>query len=1328
MVDAERIRNTLVVAIMSRDSADGVLKLERGRSPDEGDGAISVHWPTLRDQPAFVEQHRTLERLLANSPLKAGRMLPNPVWKPFPEKLDYLLGGQTGPLLTVHPLGGCPMGDAPVSGVVDHIGRVFDPDATAPLRLHEGLAVLDGSIVPTSLGINPALTIASIAWRAVTQLRRQWGFKVAQGSPQKLAPRPRFCTPEVVKKPRPTKVEVLERLSGSIPSFGTYKNVYVELTMHFDPVEVRELMKPGAVLNLDASRGRLQIFSHSPAGDRKSREEAMLLDAKLRGSLRVLHRDASTPIERHLRGIWAWFRNRGLRDLVLWRIDRWRGQEPPPKDGQGAWSRARNAWDLASRAGAVRLLDYEWTVDEIVLSKDVYLTQSWTGQTFNGSKKLTYSRRSNPWRQLSAVRLESFPGLAWYSTRPVLTLDTGYLAYQGVPLLRIVDQQDQPSALADLTTLVLYLLRILLQVHVWSFRLPDRPRPSEISRLPGLVPGLPRPTIRELPVDTMPDGRPVMVRLTHYPFGAKQRSRACAEQPDAHVAICTPVLMIHGYSASGTTFAHHAVRPNLAEALWKAGRDVWIVDLRTSAGMPHARHPWTFENAAYADIPVAVDHVLAATGQPRIDVFAHCMGSAMLGMALLAQKRPHEPFWALREKLPSRIRSLAISQVPPAMVFTPANVLRAYLMRYLQHYLPLENWQFRGSAKPGVGEQLVDRLLATLPYPQEEFDRENPFWTPWRRTPWVGTRHRMDALYGRDFSVNNLSGRMLDCIDDHFGPLNIETVSQAIHFARYRSIASHRGSNRLLSPHRLRERYAFPVMVLHGEDNGLMAVQTLQRFKDFSEEAPATQPLPTEKQYPGFGHQDCLIGIGASEVFRDVIGFFNGVDGASAPVGSEAEQHISISFVSQWVAFGVRLSADTANPERLEFSVGDDQSREIPLFGVFVPVAWRDDGRCRLVDRDGAEVDPGVEAFRLLATVAIPKPVDPDDEDTRLSFDIDRARLAPGADGLLVMLMYLRSAEIRKQAPATVRTLFDAARWLVVKALPAGFERMTMRDATGATAEPQSDLGSRIRIVEHEMARSIHRKFHGSSDESLRLSVVGPLRGSQGEKSDLICCFVLASCQYPGGLLDRTPPGIPGSVPQTGPSDASWLRLAKRLDDKKHDAPSFMILAGDQVYVDAAAGLFDPKTLDERFDRAYENFLGARGPRSVLGRLPAYMLPDDHEIDNDWEPDPAGANPLEGRPLEKRGKRRPLSNEELKRRGVDAYLRYQRELRPTEQSRKALWQKKTIGGLPFFLATAAPNGRRGPRLSCIALICLESIRRARSARGWRIARSQARAF
>jgi len=59
-------------------------------------------------------------------------------------------------IIAVHPLGGCIMGESIGSGVVDENGEVFG---------HKGLFVVDGSIIPTSLGPNPSLTIAAMAER-----------------------------------------------------------------------------------------------------------------------------------------------------------------------------------------------------------------------------------------------------------------------------------------------------------------------------------------------------------------------------------------------------------------------------------------------------------------------------------------------------------------------------------------------------------------------------------------------------------------------------------------------------------------------------------------------------------------------------------------------------------------------------------------------------------------------------------------------------------------------------------------------------------------------------------------------------------------------------------------------------------------------------------------------------------------------------------------------------------------------------------------------------------------------------------------------------------
>jgi cholesterol oxidase len=69
-------------------------------------------------------------------------------------------------LLTVHPLGGCVMGDDPGTSVVDVHGAVHG---------HSGkLFVADGSIMATPLGVNPALTIAALATYIADGIIKGW--------------------------------------------------------------------------------------------------------------------------------------------------------------------------------------------------------------------------------------------------------------------------------------------------------------------------------------------------------------------------------------------------------------------------------------------------------------------------------------------------------------------------------------------------------------------------------------------------------------------------------------------------------------------------------------------------------------------------------------------------------------------------------------------------------------------------------------------------------------------------------------------------------------------------------------------------------------------------------------------------------------------------------------------------------------------------------------------------------------------------------------------------------------------------------------------------
>ncbi len=62
---------------------------------------------------------------------------------------------------TAHILGGCPIGLTPEDGVVDPQSRAFG---------YDDLYVVDGSIIPANLGVNPSLTITAMAEHAMSHV------------------------------------------------------------------------------------------------------------------------------------------------------------------------------------------------------------------------------------------------------------------------------------------------------------------------------------------------------------------------------------------------------------------------------------------------------------------------------------------------------------------------------------------------------------------------------------------------------------------------------------------------------------------------------------------------------------------------------------------------------------------------------------------------------------------------------------------------------------------------------------------------------------------------------------------------------------------------------------------------------------------------------------------------------------------------------------------------------------------------------------------------------------------------------------------------------
>ena len=146
LLDFETVRDALPYLVMGMDAADGVMEVDP-------EGNLQITWPHSRSLPFFREIEATLREVTqCSSPGLDGNLMLNPTWSAQKQ------------LVTVHPLGGCPMGDDISKGVVSPEGEVFN---------YPNLYVTDGSIVPSAVGPNPSKTIGALAERVSEHIIRR---------------------------------------------------------------------------------------------------------------------------------------------------------------------------------------------------------------------------------------------------------------------------------------------------------------------------------------------------------------------------------------------------------------------------------------------------------------------------------------------------------------------------------------------------------------------------------------------------------------------------------------------------------------------------------------------------------------------------------------------------------------------------------------------------------------------------------------------------------------------------------------------------------------------------------------------------------------------------------------------------------------------------------------------------------------------------------------------------------------------------------------------------------------------------------------------------
>jgi cholesterol oxidase len=932
-VSPKAIQHSLVLLGMGHDSAAGQATLA---TPE---GRLGWGWPDHASDPAPL-----LHRQRGGSVEDCGaEFLPNPASGLLPDKLASVLSDSVAPTswVTVHPLGGCRMASTPSLGVVNDLGQVFMSDG----RVHAGLMVLDGSIVASSLGVNPMLTITALAERACRLVLSQEGRHHPQHHSQPHTPAQADATggglPEhPAKKPIP-KVnpeakqgavlsEVLRgRLQPNLdcPQLPLWlKNADSEKTRPvalFLEMQVQDWMRlwqdPRHLVNPILTAGATKFFTSS----------RLMVDAAQGGSteLRVVGGDIQLFVQS--KNGFAQRVNRFLRNALTYMVVRWLPDKKRPTSQPLSpvmiWDAAKLLWHAsAARAFEYRLdLAHAEQRYRLLGSKHIDPALSWTELSawcVNWVRHRNWPRpqRRSVWGQLTELDVQIF------DARTEHCLAQGRLTMDLPEMLRRVAPQmhsgsDALSAMAALASYPALLLRYLVSSRLLDFRLPDYQ-----ANLPA-----------KDPVETPDDGQFELQQATYPALKLNTRQTVLPEPPlclnvrlkaemdashpetetirlglvhyaQAHVASQViqsglrrfkSILLLNGFAQNTLPFvAEELADQSLAAMLYAQGWDVWLFEYRVSPLLRASAKFSSMDDIAACDIPAAVDRVLAhlQAGQPSSDtakgqlfVFSHCVGSASMGMSLLGGHLTYQ------DQTP-KVAGVLFSQFLPHVVGSVTAQMRLQVASLLVNGLGLQYLEFAAGTCQADGlHALLDRLFASMHVePHEMCPGEHDLR---QIRPDTTSCKRMSGLLSRLFRHDQLVESTQqqpgthEKLDQYFGRTNLGVFLHGAKCVEYERLVDADGQNIYVTDENVRRFMAMPVMLLHGEDNVLFDKDSLdETWRQFGR-AFGPQRLLTRHDRAllatGHAHFDCTIGKRAPElIFPKVIDFFNNAFDAELPL------------------------------------------------------------------------------------------------------------------------------------------------------------------------------------------------------------------------------------------------------------------------------------------------------------------------------------------------------------------------------------------------------------------------------------------------------------
>jgi len=895
--DKDFLDHSQVITCMGYESGNGEISLvemkQREHENKHPEYFASPVWSDneLKNTLSYIEEvESTFSKAAGKDGFNGGIYVPAPPWRILPKKLVETMDGMNGirpHLLASHPLGGCCIGSSGSIGVVNENGNVFRGDGDA---VYDELYVLDGSIIPGSIGVNPFMTIALLAyyladkmpgvqpqskpetWDADFELKYADGVRVKDPLDDHVEAKlvERFFIDAPKYRIRPFDQQEKDNLRKR---FGLNENerLILDVVSRIDNYGtwLQDIDKP---LKAEFIFRKSFVDPEFPS-DTVEEDELIDIEGEVPNQGSVILMGLDRPSNCFVR----WFRRIRAGNYYL----EMRSDDIFGRTENSSWliklDRLIKGIVVSVRQSRVlsdyRIMSYQFHAKRL-------------GFDFIGQKTLAYNK--NEFDPLTALRQLPFTidGSKPISRNAEIMRVDLIKMTEDLAAIQATKSPDTPAILVlALSTFGLF-FRAIIQTQFWRFGAPsydkyksrkeaNRPRRAE-----------PPSRLRFGAINEKIAIRTHYIVNTHQ-VGTNEENLAGENEPNglmrliAYTPKClgtgdstnnsSPVLLIHGMAHGSRVYWTDTIEHNMTSHLLEHGYHVWMLDHRLSTNLSIDPLPGlSIDSIAEVDIPWAINTIYALTGQ-KVRVFAHCVGAGAFQMAMLEGRlNVHGKDDSIVE---SKIEAAVIHAVPAWLVASEDNRWRANIVSMFQNRFEDIMFEPIPHNDPSVMEMITDRFSNSFGWEETEFKlhRQND-----KQDDQFGRSicNRMTLLYGDEWLHTNLEGETHNALDTLVGPSPIASMRQAFYCIVKGRLTGEKGENTYVKEDKIKKNWTFPTFFLHGDHNKVFKAQSTkvsyEKLKRLIPDLAAGYKI-----IKNYGHMDMLFGKTAYiDVFPEISNFF----------------------------------------------------------------------------------------------------------------------------------------------------------------------------------------------------------------------------------------------------------------------------------------------------------------------------------------------------------------------------------------------------------------------------------------------------------------------